>query len=110
MGLRFKIVQQYSSIAERKGKTSETGGFELTLLAPRIERSTAEPKENVVIICRLREADFQKSSLAEFVGDARSFTWGSRGLLCGWAVARSRCLRGSAGARERPVLKTYGIL
>ena len=55
-------------------KKAETGGFELTLLALRIERYTAEPKENVVIICRLREADFQKSSLAEFRGDALSFT------------------------------------
>ena len=34
-----------------------------------------------MIICRLREADFQKSSLAEFRGDARSFT-GDRESCC----------------------------
>ena len=92
MGLRFKIVQQYSSIAERKGKTSETGGFELTLLAPRIERSTAEPKENVVIICRLRETDFQKSSFVEF-GDARSFT-GDREGCCVYGPWLARAVFG----------------
>ena len=72
-------MQEYSSKKKKKKKTqkskkAETGGFELTLLAPRIERYTAEPKENVVNIYRVREADFQKSSLAEFGGDARSFT------------------------------------
>ena len=69
------VQQQYNCKKKKKRKKkearkqkAETGGFELTILAPRIERSTAEPKEKIVIICRLAEADFQKSSLAELGG------------------------------------------
>ena len=81
--------QQYSSTAEKKKqksrdrgiwtsilgvsrkkkgkKNSRQGGvFELTSCLSINERSTAEPKGNVVIPCRLREGNFEKSSLAEF--------------------------------------------
>ena len=81
--------QQYSSTAEKnKNKKTGTGGFELTclglvkknmkktqqiqggvleltLFSSRIERSTAEPIENGVIPCHLREGNFEQSSLAE---------------------------------------------
>ena len=33
----------------------------------------------------------------------------SRGLLCGWDLARSRGLGGSGGAREQPVLKKHAL-
>ena len=53
----------------------------------------AEPKGNVVITYRLRERNFEKSSLAEFGCDARSFAGDREGCVA-WlgpgVVARSR--------------------
>ena len=46
---------------KKKQKQRLGGGFELVLCLSRVERSTA-----VVIPCRLRERNFEKSSLAEF--------------------------------------------
>ena len=96
---------------EAKSEKAETGGFELILLAPGIERSTADPNENVPVGVYLPSPGGRLSKiLARPVRGRRPFFHrGSRGLLCGWAVARSRCLRGSPGARERPVLKTYAL-
>ena len=83
------IVQQYS----RKQKLrSGDMGTQLTLFLSRIERTTVKPTENVVITCRLRDGNFEKSSLAELAatpvlstGIARAAVWVGLG-----AVARSR--------------------
>ena len=73
----------------------------------RVERSTVEPTDNVVITCRLWEGNFEKSPLPEFgcdavlsPGIARAAVWVGLG-----AVARSRGIGWRPGA---PVLrKTY---
>ena len=92
------IVQQHYSTntAEKKkrSKKAETEGFELTLCLSRIERSTAEPKGNVLITCRLREGNFEKSSLAEFGCDARSFA-GDREGCCVGETWRGRAVSGN---------------
>ena len=53
----------------------------------KMERSTAEPKYSVtiilVLICRRREANFQKSSLAEVDCDARVFAGDREGCCVG---------------------------
>ena len=79
--------------------------IQLTLCLSRIERSNVEPTEHIFISCRLREGNLKKSSLAEVGCDARSYA----GLLCGWDLARSRCLEGSGGTREQPVLKNHTL-
>ena len=56
-------------------------GFELKLCLSRIERSSAEA--NVAITCRLREGNFEKSSLAEFGRDASYFAGGREGCCVG---------------------------
>ena len=82
------IVQQYYS--RTKSENAETE-IQLTLCLSRIERSTVEPTENVVTTCRLRERNFEKSPLADFGCDARSFAGDREAAvwvgLC--AVARS---------------------
>ena len=75
-------VQQYNSstaVPQKKTKIKQKSRdrgiwtnilkgvvFKLTLCLSRIERSTAEPKGNVLIPCRLREGNFEKSSLTGF--------------------------------------------
>ena len=59
----------------------------------RMERSTADPTEHVVITCRLRESNFEKSSLAEFGCDARSFA-GDREGCCVGGTWRGRAVSG----------------
>ena len=59
----------------------------------RIERSTAEAKGNVVFTCRLREGNFEKSPLAEFGCDARSFTGDREGCWAG-GTRRGRAVSG----------------
>ena len=99
------VQQQYSSTtAEKKAKTQRRG--DSTDALSRIECSIVEPTENVTITSRLREGNFEKSSLAEWLR-CPFFRRGSRGLLCGWYLARSRGLGGSGGAREQPVLKKH---
>ena len=71
----------------------------------RIERSTVEATENVIITCRLRESNFEKSSIAEFgcvllLGIARAAVWVGLG-----AVVRSRGIVWRPGAAG--VEKTY---
>ena len=67
----------------------------LALRFSRIERSTVEPTENIVITCRPRDGNFEQASLAEFGCDARSFA-GDRegycvgGTWCGRAVSVDR--------------------
>ena len=56
----------YLGLAEERKKKQQTGWGIWTDALSRIERSTAEPKANVEISCRLREGNFEKSSLAEF--------------------------------------------
>ena len=55
-------------------------------MTPGIERP-------IVFVCRLREPNFQKSSLADFGGDARSFA----GDREGYCVGRAWCGRTVAG-------------
>ena len=77
-------TRTYSSTAEKYKNEKQRRGFELTLCLSRIERSTAEPKKgNVVITCPLREGNFEKSSLAEFGCDARSFAGDHEGCCVG---------------------------
>ena len=92
-------VQQYNSIAavQQKKQIKAERGFELALCLSRIQRSTADPKGNVVIDCRLREGNLEKSSLAEFCFDARSFARDREGCCVGGRLARSRGLGGSRG-------------
>ena len=74
----------------------------------RIEHSTVEKTKNVVITCRLRESNFEKSSFAKFGCDARPFA-GDRERAAVWvglgAVARSRGIGWRPGAAG--VEKTY---
>ena len=85
---------KYSSTAEKYKNEKQRRGFELTLCWSRIERSTAEPKKrNVVITCRLQEGNFEKSSLAEFGCDARSFA-GDREGCCVGSSWRGRAVSG----------------
>ena len=76
-------------------------GIQLTLCLSRIEPSTVEPTEEVVITCRLREGNFEKSSLAEFGCDARYFAgdhegYGMGGTWRGRAVSADRVAPGSS--------------
>ena len=79
----------------KKAKTQRQG--DVTDALSRIERSTVEPTKNVAITCCLREGNFEKSLLAEFGCDARSFAEDREGCYVGrtW-----RGLGGSSGARE----------
>ena len=74
------------------------------LCLSRIERSTAEPKGNVVITCRLREGNFKKSSLAELSCDACSFAGDREGCCVGWTW------RGRAVSGNRVALGTRSCL
>ena len=113
------VQQQYSYVPQYSRKYKEkkqTGGFELTYsrkkkkksrdrgiwtdALSRIERSTAEPKGNVVISCRLREGNFEKSSLAESGCDARSFAGDREGYCVGGTW------RGGAVSGDRVALAT----
>ena len=96
------IVQQYNSstVEKKEAKKQETGGFELTLCLSRIERSTAEPEEDVVIECFLQEGNFENrrspSLAATSVlspGIAGAAVWVGLG-----AVARSRGERVAPGS------------
>ena len=87
-----------------KSKKAGTGRLELTLCLSRIERSTAEPKGSVVNTCRPREATFEKSSLAGFGCDARSFP-GDREDCC-----VGRTWRGRAVSGDRVALGTRSCL
>ena len=82
-------------------------GIQLTPSLSRIEPSIVEPTEKVVITCRLREGNFEKSLLAEFGCDARYFAGIARTTV--WvglgAVARSRRIGWRPGAAG--IEKTY---
>ena len=107
--------QQYSSTAERKKrqkkrgqgylnqhtwgqqgqkkKQQKQGGvFELTPCLSRIERSTAEPKGNIVIPCRLREGNFEKSSLPEVSCCTDIFAYCLLQTMEEYSILRSTCL------------------
>ena len=90
-----------STTAEKKAKTQRRG--DSTDALSRMERSTVEPTENVVITCHLRESNFENRrspSLAATPvlspGIARAAVW--VGLR---AVARSRGIRWRPGAAIR---------
>ena len=70
-----------STTAEQKAKTQRRG--DSTDALSRMERSTVEPTENVVITCCLRESSFEKSSLAEFGCDALSVAGDREGCCVG---------------------------
>ena len=76
------VPVQHAYSRKKMSTKAETGGFELTLCLSRIERSTAKPKGKVVITCRLREGNFEKSFLAEFGCDTRSFAEDRGGCCC----------------------------
>ena len=80
-----------STTAEKKAKTQRRG--DSTDALSRIERSTVESTENVVITCRLRESNFEKSSLVEFGCDARSFA-GDREGCCVGGTLHGRAISG----------------
>lgn len=88
-------VQQYSStvVKQKKSKQENRSGFELTLMTSRIQRSTAETKYNVVVLCRLREANFEKSSFDEFGWNADSLA-GDREGCCMGGTWRGRAVSG----------------
>ena len=99
------IVQQYdsSTVEKKEAKKQETGGFELTLCLSRIERSTAEPEEDVVIECFLQEGNFENrrspSLAATSVlspGIVKAAVWVGLGAVprsrgIGWRPGNSRC-------------------
>ena len=68
---------------KKKAKTQKRG--DSTGALSRIERSTVEPTENVVITYRFREGNFEKSSLAEFGCDTRCFAGDRKGCCVGGA-------------------------
>ena len=79
-----------SIIAKKKGnkkaKKQKQGTLNLLFWRPQsgaLPMSQNKVYFESVIICRLREADFEKSSLAEFGGDARSFTGDREGCRVG---------------------------
>ena len=63
------------------------------ICSSRIECSTVEPTKNVVITCLLREGKFEKSTLAEFGCDPRSFA-GDREGCCVGGTWRGRAFSG----------------
>ena len=96
-------VQQYRSTAEKT-----QGDLNSPLLAPIIERSTASRNKMYLVSDYLPSPGGRLSKiLARRVRGRRPFFHRGARSAVWWGVARSRCLRGSAGARERPVFKTY---
>ena len=63
------------------------------ICSSRIECSTVEPTKKVVITCLLREGKFEKSTLAEFGCDPRSFA-GDREGCCVGGTWRGRAFSG----------------
>ena len=98
-----------STTAEKKTKTQRRG--DSTDALSRMERSTFEPTENVVISCRLRESNFENRrspSLAATPvlspGIARAAVWVGLG-----AVTRSRGIGWRPGAAGVENLYFYSI-
>ena len=83
----------YLGLAGTKKKQQKQGGvFELTPCLSRIERSTAEPKGNIMIPCRLRGGNFEKSSLPEVSCCTDIFAYCLLQTMEEYSILRSTCL------------------
>ena len=72
-----------TAVQQKKKRKHRDREIQLTLCLSRIERSTVEPTEYVVITCRLQVGNFETSSTAEFGCDARSFAGDREGCCMG---------------------------
>ena len=102
------VYNNSTAVRQKKKRKSRDMWIQLTFCLSRIERSTVEPKEIVVISCCLREGNFEKSSLTAFVCDA-PFLSPEIAMAAVWvglrAFARSRGIGWRPGAVG--VEKTY---
>ena len=77
------VYNNSTAVQHEKKRKRRDREIQLTLFLSRIERSTVEPTQNVANTCRLLEGNSEKSSLAEFGCDVRSFAGDREGCCVG---------------------------